>query len=95
MQLPSSKQPKKDYQKEEERHREQELVHSLVVKIISWKSGLMDGALITENDKISRSEWNRYEKHLINISKSQSERTLKSKLKDIYQAIEKHGGFGF
>jgi hypothetical protein len=85
----------KDQQKEEslERQIQNERIHALVVKIISWKTGIIDGAIITHDNKITTEEWNRYSKHLLAISKTDPVEKTKQKLADIHKAIKSNGGF--
>ena len=70
-----------------------EHIHSLVVKIISWKSGLVDGAVISHNDLITKKEWDEYQAHLLEISKIDSTEKTKQKLADTKMAIKKNSGF--
>ncbi len=76
-----------------ENHQANERIHSLVVKIISWKAGLLDGASISQSNKITQSEWGRYRQHILKISKIESVDRVKGRLKETQQAIQKHGGF--
>lgn len=69
-------------------------IHKLIVKIISWKTGLVDGADVKLSDKISDAEWQKYRKHLLTISKTDSQVKVKEKLKEIYNTIKTRGGFG-
>lgn len=77
----------------QENHEENERIHSLVVKIISWRSGLLDGAVIQESNKITPKEWDEYKKHLTRISKIDSPERVKEKLNETYESIKKRGGF--
>lgn len=70
-----------------------EKIFKLVVKIISWKSGPMEGASIKLTDKITRDEWQRYRAHMLRISKTESEKRVKEKLEETYNAIKANGGF--
>ncbi len=72
-----------------------ERIHALVVKIISWKSGLVDGAIISHNDQISKKEWEEYKSHLLEISKTDSVEKTKQKLADTKELIKQNGGFSF
>ncbi len=85
----------KDEQKEInlEKQIQNERIHKLVVKIISWKTGIVDGATITHDDKITPEEWQRYTKHLLTISKIDSVEKTKQKIADIEKAIKQNGGF--
>lgn len=77
----------------QENHEENERIHALVVKIISWRSGLLDGAIIQEQNKITPKEWDEYKKHLLRISKVESPEKVKEKINNTYEAIKKRGGF--
>ncbi len=76
-----------------ENHEENERIHALVVKIISWRSGILDGAIIQKNNKVTPKEWEEYKKHLLRISKVESPERVKEKLNDTYESIKKRGGF--
>ena len=86
-----TKDQQKDAQLLKQIHNEQ--IHSLVVKIISWKTGIVDGAIITRNDKVTPEEWKQYSNHLLEISKTDSVEKTKQKLADVQKAIKEHGGF--
>ena len=86
-----TKDQQKDAQLEKQLHNEQ--IHSLVVKIISWKTGIVDGAVITRDDKITAAEWKQYTTHLLEISKTDSVEKTKQKIADIKEAIISNGGF--
>ena len=77
----------------QENHEESERIHALVVKIISWRSGLLDGAVIQESNKITAKEWDEYKKHLLRISKVESPERVKEKLNETYESIKKRDGF--
>lgn len=64
--------------------------HRLVVKIITWRTGLAEGF---STNKITAEEWERYKKHLLNISKTDSVEKVKGKLKETYDSIKMRGGF--
>lgn len=70
-----------------------EKIFKLVVKIISWKSGPMEGATIKKTDKVTPDEWQRYRTHILRISKTESEKRVREKLDDTYKAIKANGGF--
>ncbi len=86
-----TKEEKKLHQ--EENHKANERMLNLVVKIISWNSGLMEGAAITSSNKITQDEWKRYKKHLFEISKVDNQDKIKQKIDKIYEAIKANGGF--
>lgn len=76
-----------------EKQKANENIHNLVLKIISWKFGPLEGAFISEEDKISAYEWNSYKTHILNISKTESVETVKEKLQKTREAILNHNGF--
>lgn len=76
-----------------ENQKAKEKMHSLVVKIISWKAGLHEGASVSEDNKITPREWSAYKTHILTISKLDSESKVKDKLTETYNAIKDHGGF--
>jgi hypothetical protein len=93
--------PKPKLTKEEQKaatkeaHEASERIHSLVVKIISWKAGILDGAVITESNKITKREWEKYRQHILRISKTESVEKVKDRLKETQQSIQSHNGFEF
>ncbi len=95
MRLPQKK-LNKDERKEAvlQAHKANEKIFKLVVKIISWETGPMEGASIKTTNKVTDDEWQRYRRHLLKISTSESEKRVKEKLKGIYEAIKDNGGFG-
>ena len=70
-----------------------EKIHSLVVKIISWKFGILEGASIIDSNKITKYEWEKYRQHILTISKVQTIEKVKEKLKETQASIQSHGGF--
>jgi hypothetical protein len=44
-------------------------------------------------DKVTKEEWKKYEKHLLDISKTEYVGDVKNKLKKIFEAIQKNQGF--
>ncbi len=76
-----------------ENQRLHELTHQLVVKIIIWKSGKLDSTSITKSNKVTPQEWNKYQNHMLNISKTESVERVKDKLNQTKQDIRDHGGF--
>ena len=76
-----------------EKHRANEIVHSLVVKIISWKAGLQEGAAISKSNKISPEEWDTYKKYIYAIYKVEGVEKAQKKLDEAEAAIRKNGGF--
>lgn len=76
-----------------EKFKANELIHSLVVKIISWRTGLVEGTMISDTNKVTNREWNTYRKHLLLISKIEGVVKVKIKLKETFQKIKDRGGF--
>lgn len=72
---------------------QREIWHKLVVKIISWKDGLLEGGVIKFSDKISSKEWNVYFKRIIKMNTSYSKERVLSSLKETKDLIIKNGGF--
>lgn len=64
-----------------------------MVKIISWKAGLVEGASIQRANKITPEEWQLYQDHLLRISKIASVDKVRGKIKETFDAIKKNGGF--
>lgn len=64
-------------------------VQKLVIKIISWRTGASTNSM----EKITIEEWTKYERHLIDISKSQTTSVVKEKLAEIHAAIKSRDGF--
>lgn len=73
-------------------HLANEKIHSLVVKIISWKTGLVEGASIQSDNKITQEEWDTYKKHTLKIPTSNQDK-VKDKIKETYEAIKRNDGF--
>ena len=44
-------------------------------------------------EKISSTEWEKYEKHLLDISKTEDVKVVKEKLRNIFSAIQANQGF--
>ena len=92
-------QPAKRLSKEEqklqilENQRQNEITHNLVVKIIIWKSGKLDGTNLLSTNKITPKEWSTYKKHMLEISKIDSIEKVKAKLEETRQDIKTNGGF--
>ena len=76
-----------------ENHEASERIHALVIKIISWKAGLLDGAIINSDNKITKKEWSNYRDHILNISKIESSEKVNSSLKETQESIARNGGF--
>ena len=91
--------PKAKLTKEEQKavllknHIASEKIHNLVVKIISWRFGILEGASIIDSNKITQKEWDKYRKHILSISKVESAERVKEKLKETQASIQQNGGF--
>ena len=72
---------------------QREIWHKLVVKIISWKDGLLEGGIIKITDKISSKEWNVYFKRILKMNTSYSKERVLLSLKETKDLITKNGGF--
>lgn len=67
--------------------------HSLVVKIISWRTRPLDSNPEGGPSKISKEEWETYKKHLQGIATTDSKDKVIQKIKEVYEAIKLRGGF--
>lgn len=76
-----------------EKFNEREAWHKLVVKIISWKEGLLEGGSVKITDKVTSKEWNTYTKHLIKTNTSYTKQKVLSNLKETEDLIKQNGGF--
>ena len=65
----------------------------LASKIISWRTKSVDSPSIQNQEKITKLEWQQYEQHLLDISKTQSVKEVKEKLITIFAAIQNNQGF--
>ncbi len=74
-------------------HIANEKIHSLVVKIISWKAGIRNGDQTKYMGKVTPEEWKEYKKHIIKISTSESPERVLDKLKKTEQSIQDNNGF--
>jgi hypothetical protein len=94
MNLPANKLTREEQKtKALEAHVIKEEIFSLVTKIISWKTQARDSIFLQSMDRITPDEWQRYKKHLLSISKSESVEVVKGKLKAIYNLIQSNDGF--
>lgn len=75
-----------------EHQKQNEQIHQLVVKIISWKSGSLGSSCL---NKITNREWSNYRQHILKISKTESPDRVKGKLEATREAIQNHDGFDF
>ncbi len=65
----------------------------LVAKIISWKTYSLDSQSVQNQEKITATEWKQYEKHLLEISKTEGTEVIKKKLITIHSQIKNNQGF--
>lgn len=77
----------------QEKFNEREAWHKLVVKIICWKDGLLEGGIIKVTDKITPKEWGTYSKHMVKTNTTHGRKKVLSNLKVTKEIIQKHGGF--
>lgn len=70
-----------------------EKIYTLVSKVISWNTQSKDSNSMQSLNKITAEEWQRYKKHLLEISKTDSVEVVKEKIKKIYSTIQQHQGF--
>ncbi len=76
-----------------EKRRAQEILHSIIVKIISWRAGLQEGASVKKDNKITPLEWKSYKDHVFNMYKADGPDKAHSKIGEAEKAIKDHGGF--
>ncbi len=72
---------------------ERENWHKLVVKVISWKSGLLEGGSVKTANKITNKEWNLYCDRLVKTNTTYGKPKVLADLKEIKKLIKEHGGF--
>lgn len=77
----------------QEKFNEREAWHKLVVKIICWKDGLLEGGTVKFTDKITLKEWNTYFKRMIKTNTTYHKERVLNNLKETREMIKKHGGF--
>lgn len=93
MRVPNKSSSSKNVQAYLEKSAEREEWHKLVVKVISWKGGLVDGGVVKQTDKISSAEWDEYCKRTIKTNVTYSKERVLSTLDETKKAIAHHGGF--
>lgn len=76
-----------------EKFEKRELWHKLVVKILCWKDGLLEGSSIDITNKISSKEWRTYYRKMIATNLTYGKEKALSNLKKTQDAIRNHGGF--
>ncbi len=76
-----------------EKHRAHEISHAMIVKIISWKAGLQEGAAINQNNKITPEEWEKYRQHVFATYKPEGKAKAEEKIKEAEEKIRANGGF--
>lgn len=72
---------------------ERETWHKLVVKVILWKDGIIEGGTYKSRDKITLKEWDTYCKRMIKTNTTYGRQKVLSNLNEIKVIIKKHGGF--
>lgn len=65
----------------------------LVSRIISWRTRSTDSQSMQNQKRITSKEWKQYEKHLLEISKTDHVSVVKEKLANIHSAIQANQGF--
>ncbi len=93
MKIPSRSNSAKSRFAYQEKSEEREAWHKLVVKIISWKDGLLSGGMVKSKDKITPKEWDTYYKRTIKTNSTYDKQRVLSTLKKTQELIKKHGGF--
>lgn len=96
--MPNTLQSKSDNDKlrkdaAQERSKEQEQWHRLVVKVISWTDGLKYGGIIEKSNKITAAEWKTYCSRYTKTNTSHEKSKVTNDLEEIKKAIEGYGGF--
>ncbi len=76
-----------------EKFEKRELWHKLVVKILCWKDGLLEGSSINITNKITPKEWKTYYKKMVETNLIYGKEKALSNLKITKAKIEEHGGF--
>lgn len=76
-----------------EKRQEAEKKHKLVIKIISWRSGLVEGASIQSDNKISVLEWDEYSEYMLKISNVEHIEKTKDRLNKTHLEITNNNGF--
>lgn len=76
-----------------EKQQERETWYKLVVKIISWKSGLLEGGTVKQVNKISAREWRTYCEHSLRINVTYGKSKTQEDLKELKKIIHDFGGF--
>lgn len=67
--------------------------YKLVVKVISWREGLLEGGTTKPANKITKKEWAFYCKEITKVSLSSNEGKGLQDLKELKKVIASHGGF--
>lgn len=76
-----------------ERAREQESWFKIVVKILSWKEGLLGSGVKISREKISRKEWKQYSERMIKNNLTHSKDRILRDLRETREKIAQFGGF--
>lgn len=76
-----------------QKQKEKEDWHKIVVKVISWKSGVPKSGSVSKDDKITPKEWNIYKKKILETNLSISKDQVMRNLRQIQDTIKSFGGF--
>lgn len=76
-----------------EKQAQQAIWHSLVVKVICWKDGLVDGGIIKSTDKITPKEWRTYQEGIIKANANTDRQKVLQKLNELKKRIKGFNGF--
>lgn len=77
----------------QDKFEEREAWHKLVVKIICWKDGILEGSSIKSTNKITPKEWSTYQKRMVKTNTTYSKQKVLLSLKETKEIIQQHGGF--
>lgn len=72
---------------------EREIWHKLVVKVLCWKDGLLEGGSIKSSDKITVKEWKTYCQKIMETNIISGREKSLANLKITEQLIKNHNGF--
>lgn len=72
---------------------ERESWHKLVIKIISWREGVLEGATFRAKDKITYKEWVTYYQRTLKTNITHSRERVLADLRHTKSMIKEHGGF--
>lgn len=76
-----------------EKQEAREKWHKIVVKILSWSDGLIDGGLINKANLITLEEWKTYCEHTLKNNVTYGKQKTEEAIKITEAKIKKFGGF--